>query len=91
MKYQTIGKCIACLFEGQIDLHHIKSRKANGSDSEHNLMPLCRSCHQEVHRIGRTTFITRYNLDKWMQDRGWEFEEFNERWWYCDKKGWDDE
>jgi len=44
--------------------HHIKSRGAGGGDEPGNLMALCTAHHNEVHTIGRKTFMEKYGMEK---------------------------
>lgn len=44
------------------DIDHIQSRGAGGDDRPDNLLPLCRAHHQERHRSGLKTFVSRYKL-----------------------------
>lgn len=56
MKYISQNlRCLVCDRKG-VDLHHIKTRKSGGSDGSHNIMPLCREHHTEVHQIGLFKF-----------------------------------
>lgn len=48
------------------DKHHIRTRGAGGTDDPENIIYLCRSCHSEVHMIGRETFATKYGLEERM-------------------------
>jgi hypothetical protein len=42
--------CVACGWNGDrfrpIDPHHITTKGAGGGDTENNVIPLCRVCHQ---------------------------------------------
>lgn len=63
------------------EAHHIITVKSGGPDAEWNLMPLCRSAHTEVHKIGLTKFADKYGRVKsWLLAHGWEFEEFRQKW-----------
>lgn len=39
------GPCRVCAAPAPNELHHIVSRAQGGSDTESNIMPLCRTCH----------------------------------------------
>jgi 5-methylcytosine-specific restriction endonuclease McrA len=52
--------CNACLKPAPNDAHHIKSRGSGGHDETHNLVALCRSCHQNLHRIGLNSFAEKH-------------------------------
>ena len=53
--------CLVC-GRGPSDPHHLKTRGAGGDDSDDNLIALCRVHHVEIHKIGRDTFIQKYNI-----------------------------
>ena len=53
--------CTAC-GSWPVDVHHIKSVGSGGSDHINNLMPLCRTHHIEIHKIGRLTFMEKYEI-----------------------------
>ena len=46
--------CEQCLKEGRYvaveEVHHIVPLDEGGSNDESNLMSLCRSCHEKIHR-----------------------------------------
>ena len=46
--------CEMCLAEGKLvpveEIHHILPVSKGGTHSEDNLMSLCRSCHEKIHR-----------------------------------------
>lgn len=69
------NKCV-----GVIDIHHIKSRGAGGSDHPFNLMPLCRYHHSMIHAVGQTTFIRERGLKDYLIEREWEFIEVLNKW-----------
>lgn len=48
-KIRSSGKCEKCGSEFGLEVHHIKSRGAWGSDTEDNLVCLCYVCHRKVH------------------------------------------
>ena len=41
-------------FDRGLDVHHIWPRQDGGSDKPHNLVALCRSCHQSIESWTRT-------------------------------------
>lgn len=90
-RYSTEGACTACKIDGELDIHHIKSRGAGGTENPNNLMPLCRRCHQEYHRIGRNGFVSKHNLNDWMVEHNWLFDKFMGKWIFLTSKGWDDD
>lgn len=63
--------CAACRRPGPSDPHHVKSRGAGGGDTSDNLLPLCRRCHQEWHRIGIESFTEKYPaIQRWRKEVG---------------------
>ena len=43
------NKCYVCGNEA-IEVHHIRPRSLNGKNHPRNLIPLCKDCHDEIHR-----------------------------------------
>lgn len=43
------GVCQLCGKKGQTEKHHKKSRGSGGSDTEENLIEVCRKCHRLIH------------------------------------------
>jgi hypothetical protein len=44
-------------------------------------MPLCRTSHQEVHKIGLTKFSNKHKVVRsWLFSYGWEFSDLLARW-----------
>jgi 5-methylcytosine-specific restriction endonuclease McrA len=43
-------RCQHCGSHFQLEVHHLVRRSQLGSDSEENLITLCRSCHQRIHK-----------------------------------------
>lgn len=46
----SLGPCLLCHLKPAVTEHHITFKSHQGSDEEHNLIPLCDFCHQRVHR-----------------------------------------
>ena len=42
-------QCAVCGREAE-EVHHIRPREFKGKDQPRNLMPLCKGCHDEIHR-----------------------------------------
>lgn len=42
-------RCQACGAMTDLEVHHQQFRSHSGSDSEQNLITLCRHCHREMH------------------------------------------
>lgn len=43
-------KCRSCGFRGNLHAHHLRFRSQGGEDSTKNLVTLCASCHDGLHR-----------------------------------------
>lgn len=57
------GPCRVCLGDVGIQLHHLVPRAQQGADTESNIVPLCRVCHDRVTRRHREACATlRRNL-----------------------------
>lgn len=41
--------CINCGLDAE-EVHHIRPRHYGGTDHPRNLIPLCKNCHDEIHR-----------------------------------------
>lgn len=82
--YQSHLPCIACgkIGEGQIVLHHVKTRGSGGKDDSWNLLSLCQiPHHNEIHQIGLTVFAKKYPMvDEWLTYNGWTYDYFLEKW-----------
>lgn len=61
--YSDLIRQMSCLTCGRspVDPHHVHSRGAGGDKS--TLCPLCRSCHDVLHSIGRQSFERKYEID----------------------------
>jgi hypothetical protein len=56
-----------------VTYHHIKTRKAGGSDEPHNLIPLCLWHHNMIHSIGLVSFSKRFEVaHNFLLKHGWE-------------------
>lgn len=67
--------CIVCLNK-VFDRHHIKTRKAGGTDDAFNLIELCRIHHVEAHKIGNVTFALKYpQVLEILEAKGWTIED----------------
>lgn len=47
--------------ETHVHAHHVRSVGAGGTEKD--LVPLCAVHHQELHTIGRWTFLSKYGVD----------------------------
>lgn len=59
-----------CLVCGQspVDAHHVTTKGAGGADIPTNVMPLCRTHHQEIHSLGPKRMAWRYEgVWKWLK------------------------
>lgn len=73
--YKSDKPCVVCgeSRDGFVCFHHVRSRKAGGSDDPANLLSLCQKCHNEVHAIGDIAFMHKYpSVKHWMESNGWE-------------------
>jgi 5-methylcytosine-specific restriction endonuclease McrA len=73
--FKSDKPCIVCgeSRDGFVCFHHIRSRKAGGSDHPANLLSLCQRCHNEVHAIGNLAFMQKHpSVKSWMESNGWE-------------------
>ena len=43
-------RCQSCGSASQLQVHHLRFRSALGDDSIENLITLCFSCHEKIHR-----------------------------------------
>lgn len=80
--FQTDLACQACgEFNLQRTLHHVKSRAAGGGDESENLMPLCFTCHERIHRVGAKKFSEMHkSAEKWLVNNGWGLDLFAGKW-----------
>lgn len=53
--------CCACGSRSQIHPHHVRSRGAGGTAAD--LAPLCMTCHDRVHTMGRLSFEAAHGID----------------------------
>lgn len=57
------GPCRCCFTNGLIEFHHLVPRAIGGSDTEDNIVPLCRDCHELItERDKRFCALLRANL-----------------------------
>lgn len=66
-------KCECCDIEfALLDVHHVKSRGAGGSDEPFNLINLCRKCHTGIHSKGYYYMCSNFpTLLIELNKRGW--------------------
>ena len=71
--------CTVCKKEYGTVAHHIKTKGSGGHDVESNLMPLCVSHHDEVHKKGLNYFADKYYRARlFLLANNWEL--FNGKW-----------
>lgn len=72
-KYSPEGIfCIVCGTDAV--LHHVRTRGSGGSDGAHNLMPLCRRHHTEIHAQGNRRFADKFPAARaWLVENSWTF------------------
>ena len=46
----TCQNCKGKSKDSKLEVHHITPRKSNGSDEESNLITLCKTCHDSIHK-----------------------------------------
>jgi len=81
------GECVITGFIG-VDLHHWKSRGSGGTNGDHNLLALKHELHNELHLIGRDSFINKkehYKAKEWLINNGWYL--FNSEWFHPKEHG----
>lgn len=66
--------------ETHVHAHHVRSVGAGGTEKD--LVPLCAVHHQELHTIGRWTFLKKYGVDlRALAERLWA-------WRHCSDEAW---
>lgn len=50
-----MGPCRVCSLRTDVDLHHLVWREHGGDDVEANIVPVCRSDHEALHRRSPAT------------------------------------
>ena len=74
--------CLACNLI-HIDYHHVKSRGAGGCDGKHNLMPLCRRHHVQIHKLGLNNMVSNYSkIRLFLYTHGYEYDEIRNKYYY---------
>lgn len=68
------------LCDAAVHAHHVRSVGAGGS--ERDLVPLCAIHHQELHTIGRWTFLGKYGVDlRVLADSLWAWRQCSDEAW----------
>ena len=63
------------------EMHHIKHYAGNPKrDVLENMMPVCRRCHMDVHRIGLTRFSQVHELDHYLKAKGFFWCTLQSKW-----------
>ena len=79
--------CAACGTREGVDPAHIKTFGSTGIDSGFNIIPLCRTHHNEQHACGFKRFALKYMaVAVLLEFLGWEFLEVNGQWKLFNKK-----
>jgi hypothetical protein len=61
-------KCSACGTENGVIAHHVVTRENGGSDDEDNLMPICRSCHSQLHNSSLADMAREFpGVSEWLK------------------------
>ena len=73
--------CVVC-GDDESCWHHIRSRKSHPEliFDTRNLMSLCLKHHNEIHSTGTNTFIKKYQLENYMKQKGWDYDNFLRKW-----------
>lgn len=78
-KYQGMP-CIICATRATTVAHHIKTKGSGGPDERWNLMPLCYTHHDEIHR-STVDFASKYkNAALFLERLGWFFDSYSGEW-----------
>ncbi len=65
--------CAACSAPPPSDPSHLISRGAGGPDTDWNVAPHCRECHNKWHQMGPRNFVSRFSrFRRWLEAHGWE-------------------
>ena len=73
--------CVICNKIDNSGVHHIKTRKNLGPDTQENLLPVCRIHHIDIHSKGLQTLSEVYpKLRNWLLRMGWERCEITGKW-----------
>lgn len=85
MNYKSDLPCVVCGLDApdMVCEHHLYTRKAYPEHSEKswNRVPLCLSCHVEIHKVGTTAMAKKnYSFKEWLDKNGWEFCDFRKKW-----------
>jgi len=67
------SNCFIC-GRSPVDEHHILTKKSHPEykHSPFNLIYLCRAHHNEIHYLGRSSFIRKFGMESEMLNRGFE-------------------
>jgi len=79
--------CAACKDTFQTVGDHIKSFGSGGECVHENMWSLCFEHHREKTDKGLTFFVEKYKLDKILIAKGWQFDEFTQKWMRLNEKG----
>ena len=74
--------CLVCGSGSGVTGHHLLTVGAypQYKNVPENIIPLCFSHHREVHDKGLSNFVDNNNLHTEMSNRGFDFSEFNQKW-----------
>jgi 5-methylcytosine-specific restriction endonuclease McrA len=68
-KLQGKWKCYCCLTDNvPLDLHH-RTYKRLGEENLHDLVPVCRSCHDLIHELFDSNRISLWSATKRIKNR----------------------
>lgn len=70
-EFRSIGRCIACGSDDNIQVHHIKTKGTGGGDVPSNLLVVCFACHRAIHDQGNRFYKTKPHLMEYLAKMGW--------------------
>ena len=82
--------CVVCDTRTNTVGDHIKTFGSGGECVDDNMWSLCVRHHSLKGDQGLTTFVRKYpHLKKILKEKGWEFEEFTQKWIRLTPDGWE--
>lgn len=72
--------CFICGL-GPTEIHHLKTVKTFGPDTDWNCLPLCRHCHSLFHNRGIYFMAEKFiHFKEWLIKNGWTIDETSKKW-----------
>lgn len=79
--------CCVCGTRNRVDPAHVATFGARGLDEAWAMVPLCRSHHEDQHRLGWIQFCKNHlGAAAALRERGWEFNTANGKTWLFNEK-----